>query len=162
MTLRDLHHTRGQSWQTKLRWALLRDYDCKFNARARDFTAWLERPWLPDRLKGPMQYPYHDNLCDSTIIGPQCFAAMTDHDTVINWRGVNYIRQEDVLHMTPETFYGLMYTAAGAATRPLLEDHPDYVFPSTRVAEAVQYVIDTETGVKPPHGYNALREDESA
>ena len=29
------------------------------------------------------------------------------------------------------------YQAAGAATRPLLEDHPDYVFPAERVRDAV-------------------------
>ena len=36
----------------------------------------------------------------------------------------------------------IVYQAAGAATRPLLEDHPDYVFPSERVAEAVGYVCE--------------------
>lgn len=35
----------------------------------------------------------------------------------------------------------LMYLAAGAATRPLLEDHPDYTFPSERVAQAVEELI---------------------
>ena len=34
----------------------------------------------------------------------------------------------------------IVYQAAGAATRPLLEDHPNYVFPSERVSEAVGYV----------------------
>lgn len=36
----------------------------------------------------------------------------------------------------------MMFQAAGAATRPLLEDHPDYVFPSERVAEAVEEVCE--------------------
>lgn len=35
------------------------------------------------------------------------------------------------------------YQAAGAATRPLLEDHPDYVFPAERVQEAVAYLLST-------------------
>lgn len=33
------------------------------------------------------------------------------------------------------------YQAAGAATRPLLEDHPDYVFPSERVSDAVAELL---------------------
>jgi hypothetical protein len=33
------------------------------------------------------------------------------------------------------------YQVAGAATRPLMEDHPDYVFPSERVADAVAELL---------------------
>lgn len=33
------------------------------------------------------------------------------------------------------------YQAAGAATRPLLEDHPDYVFPAERVRDAVAALL---------------------
>lgn len=33
------------------------------------------------------------------------------------------------------------YQAAGAATRPLMEDHPDYVFPSERVRDAVAELL---------------------
>lgn len=33
------------------------------------------------------------------------------------------------------------YQAAGAATRPLLEDHPDYVFPAERVRDAVAELL---------------------
>lgn len=33
------------------------------------------------------------------------------------------------------------YQAAGAATRPLMEDHPDYVFPSERVSDAVAELL---------------------
>jgi hypothetical protein len=33
------------------------------------------------------------------------------------------------------------YQAAGAGTRPLMEDHPDYVFPSERVADAVAELL---------------------
>lgn len=35
----------------------------------------------------------------------------------------------------------LIFECAGAATRPLLEDHPDYEFPSQRVMEAVDFVL---------------------
>lgn len=37
----------------------------------------------------------------------------------------------------------LAYQAAGAATRPLMEDHPDYVFPAERCQEAVAYLLET-------------------
>jgi hypothetical protein len=33
------------------------------------------------------------------------------------------------------------YQVAGAATRPLMEDHPDYVFPSERVSDAVAELL---------------------
>jgi hypothetical protein len=34
----------------------------------------------------------------------------------------------------------MMFQAGGAATRPLLEDHPHYIFPSDRVRDAVEEV----------------------
>lgn len=34
----------------------------------------------------------------------------------------------------------IIFQAAGAATRPLLEDHPEYIFPSERVNEAIEQV----------------------
>lgn len=43
--------------------------------------------------------------------------------------------------MTTEELCGLVFEAAGAATGPLLEDHPDYVFPSERVSERVALVL---------------------
>lgn len=42
----------------------------------------------------------------------------------------------------------LVFTAAGAATGPLMRDNPEYVFPSERVAEAVTLVIEEHTPVK--------------
>lgn len=42
----------------------------------------------------------------------------------------------------------IVYTAAGAATAPLLHDHPGYVFPSERVTEHVNAVL-AERGIVP-------------
>ncbi len=42
----------------------------------------------------------------------------------------------------------VIFQAAGAATRPLLEDHPHYVFPSERVLEAVEEVC-ADFGIPP-------------
>lgn len=36
----------------------------------------------------------------------------------------------------------LVFVAAGAATAPLLQDHPTYEFPSERVSEGVEHVLD--------------------
>jgi hypothetical protein len=44
------------------------------------------------------------------------------------------------------------YQAAGAATRPLLEDHPDYVFPAERVQDAVAYLLETFGVPRACHG----------
>lgn len=44
----------------------------------------------------------------------------------------------------------IAYVAAGAATAPLMHDHPDYVFPSERVAEGVNIVL-AERGIR-AHG----------
>jgi hypothetical protein len=49
--------------------------------------------------------------------------------------------------MTHQELLGLVFEAAGAATGPLLRDHPDYVFPSEEVAEAVAQVIEEKTGI---------------
>jgi hypothetical protein len=46
----------------------------------------------------------------------------------------------------------LVYECAGAATRPMLEDHPHYVFPAERVADAVREVM-VSKGFTPPVGY---------
>lgn len=48
-----------------------------------------------------------------------------------------------LVDITVEKLRELVYQAAGAATVPLLEDHPRYVFPSERVQEAVEHVLDT-------------------
>lgn len=49
--------------------------------------------------------------------------------------------------MTQEELLGLVFEAAGAATGPLMRDHPDYVFPSEEVAEAVTRVIEEKTDI---------------
>ena len=40
-----------------------------------------------------------------------------------------------------EKLYEIIYQTVGAATVPFMEDHPDYVFPSERVIEAVAYSL---------------------
>lgn len=70
----------------------------------------------------------------------------TDEGTMIGWfanaimagydDGARHERERDFM----EKLHEVIWQAAGAATRPLLEDHPDYVFPSERVAEAVEHV----------------------
>lgn len=49
---------------------------------------------------------------------------------------------------TAEQVLGIAFTAAGAATGPLLRDHPHYVFPSERVSAAVADVV-REHGIDP-------------
>lgn len=51
-----------------------------------------------------------------------------------------------------DELWRLVFECAGAATRPLLEDHPDYVFPAERVADAVREVMERE-GFQAPLGY---------
>jgi hypothetical protein len=40
-----------------------------------------------------------------------------------------------------ERLHEVIYQAAGAATSPFMEDHPDYVFPSERVIEGIERVL---------------------
>ncbi len=51
---------------------------------------------------------------------------------------------------TPERVVEIAFQAAGAATGPLLADHPGYVFPAERVAERVTEVL-AEFGIE-AHG----------
>lgn len=51
------------------------------------------------------------------------------------------------VQMTEAELLGLVFEAAGAATGPLLRDHPDYTFPSEEVAEAVTRVIEEKTDI---------------
>lgn len=41
----------------------------------------------------PKEYPYEDELGPHIIIGPECFA-LSDA-SVLNWKGVNYVPQDD-------------------------------------------------------------------
>jgi hypothetical protein len=52
-----------------------------------------------------------------------------------------------------EDFWRIVFECAGAATGPLLQDHPDYVFPSERVSEAVVNCLATHGITDPPVGY---------
>lgn len=78
----------------------------------------------------------------------------TDEGAMLGWfanalmsgydRGRHVEQQRDISEKLRE----IVYQAAGAATRPLLEDHPNYVFPSERVSEAVGYVCQ-QFGIPP-------------
>lgn len=70
---------------------------------------------------------------EGTMTGWFANAIMAGHD--------HGVRQEQERPMI-EKLREIIFQASGAATRPLLEDHPDYVFPSERVSEAVEYVCD--------------------
>lgn len=48
--------------------------------------------------------------------------------------------------LTKEKLHELVFQVGGAATRPLLEDHPNYVFPAERVKEAIEQVC-SEFGI---------------
>jgi hypothetical protein len=49
--------------------------------------------------------------------------------------------------------WGLVHEAAGAATAPLMRDHPHYVFPDQEVSEAVRNVLRDHGFDEPPQGY---------
>lgn len=70
----------------------------------------------------------------------------TDKGTMIGWfanaimAGYDKGRRDEQKRDVVEKLREIIFQAAGAATRPLLEDHPDYVFPSDRVTEAVEEI----------------------
>lgn len=69
-----------------------------------------------------------------------------DRGTMIGWfanaiqTGIDYGRAQEQRRDIGEKIREMMFQAAGAGTRPLLEDHPNYMFPSERVKEAVDDV----------------------
>jgi hypothetical protein len=73
----------------------------------------------------------------------------TDEGTMIGWfanaimAGYDEGRRVEQRRDIGEKIREIIFQAAGAATRPLLEDHPDYIFPSDRVTEAVEEVCET-------------------
>lgn len=70
----------------------------------------------------------------------------TDEGTMVGWfanaimAGYDMGRASERKRDIGEKFREMMFQAAGAATAPLLEDHPHYIFPSERVKEAVERV----------------------
>lgn len=70
----------------------------------------------------------------------------TDEGTMIGWfanaimAGYEQGRRNEQKRDIVEKLREIVFQAAGAATRPMLEDHPFYVFPSERVAEAVEEI----------------------
>lgn len=53
--------------------------------------------------------------------------------------GRHFEQKRDIVEKLRE----IIFQAAGAATRPLLEDHPTYIFPSERVSEAVEHICES-------------------
>lgn len=82
----------------------------------------------------------------------------TDKGTMIGWfanaiaagQDEGYRREQK--RNIVEKLREMMYMAAGAATAPLMMDHPDYVFPSERVQEAIELVC-TDFGIPKVEGY---------
>lgn len=77
-------------WQIRLRKKLLLSHPSKWNALVREFTAWLEKPYI--RRKHKCIFPYNEG--DYIIIGPTCFAK--SDGSVLSWRGWNYEPQPDI------------------------------------------------------------------
>ena len=69
-----------------------------------------------------------------------------DRGTMLGWfanaiqTGIDYGQAAEKRRDIGEKIREMMFQAAGAGTRPLLEDHPNYVFPSERVKESVDHV----------------------
>jgi hypothetical protein len=71
----------------------------------------------------------------------------TDEGAMLSWfanalmagydNGRRYEQRRDIVDKIRE----IVYQSVGAGSRPLLEDHPAYIFPSTRVADAVEAVL---------------------
>lgn len=68
-------------------------------------------------------------------------------DAMITWfsnaimNGYDRGRQDEQKRPLADKIREVVFQAAGAATAPLLEDHPDYEFPSERVAANVERVL---------------------
>jgi hypothetical protein len=99
---------------------------------------------------------------DAQVWAKAWLKAMTEHPgivadegTMIGWfanaimAGYDWGVKTEQKRPIAEKIRELVFQAAGAATGPLLQDHPDYVFPSDRVAEAVERVC-AEFGVTVP------------
>lgn len=54
--------------------------------------------------------------------------------------------------MTDEELWEIVFRCAGAATSPLLEDHPGYTFPAERVSQAVREELARCGRPQPPDG----------
>lgn len=73
----------------------------------------------------------------------------TDEGTMISWfanalmSGYDHGKMSEQKRDIGEKIREMMFQAAGAATMPLLQDHPGYIFPSERVKEAVESVCES-------------------
>lgn len=81
-------------------------------------------------------------------------AIPTDEGTMIGWfanaimAGYDEGQRKERQRPLVEKLHELLFQVAGAATTPLLQDHPDYEFPSERVIAHVNEVL-ADFGVPP-------------
>jgi hypothetical protein len=61
-------------------------------------------------------------------------------------------RDSEIQRDFMDKLHEIIYQAVGAATVPMMQDHPDYVFPSERVKEAVEGCL-VKLGIPPREGY---------
>lgn len=102
-----------------------------------DAQIWVEH-WLKTIQENP-KIPTDEG----TMLGWFANAIMTGYD-----KGRLYEQKRDVVEKLRE----IIYQSAGAATRPFMEDHPDYIFPTERVKEAIEEVLIT-FGISKVEGY---------
>lgn len=73
-------------------------------------------------------------------------AIPTDEGAMVSWFAVAIMaghdegRRREQRRDISEKLREIIFQAAGAATAPLLEDHPSYVFPTERVTEGIERV----------------------
>ncbi|MHA0288302.1 hypothetical protein ACXYX3_17855 [Mycobacterium sp. C3-094] len=116
-----------------------------------DATVVLRREGHPDRV---LRQPYPFPIGDTTIIGPQCFAA--NDGSVLNWEGRNYILQPDTPNLldATETFMELAkqletvgFPEPGSALRELRQKLLREEFDEYRVGEARSDLLEVVDGL---------------
>lgn len=66
------------------------------------------------------------------------------------------LRLEDTFALERGDVWELAFQVGGAATGPLLADHPDYTFPAERVGSHIREVLERRGYGPPPDGYADL------
>lgn len=90
---------------------------------------------------------FHNHVHEECAIGVTADQLVGDEDSfevVVSFEGAERRYSADEVR-------AIAYQTAGAATVPLLEDHPNYVFPSERVKEQVESML----------GHHGLRAEEA-
>jgi inosine-uridine nucleoside N-ribohydrolase len=79
------------------------------------------------------EYPYQDG--DVTVLGPETFASKDD--TVISWRGNNYVRHQDIQPTTDGLTAGAIQELASAVRDLSSSIRLESVAPTTNVTLAL-------------------------